>query len=128
MPVTVRAFALITIGLLVVYYVMRVLATQCAGAACDGYIAPSLLLPLLILISAAVTGVMAVTAARRAPSGGAWPAILGVCAALGALGPLVSLAIFRDSPDTFVPLATALVALIPISALLHSFFAGRPRT
>jgi hypothetical protein len=52
--------------------------------------------------------------------------VLGALTALGVVGPIVALAIFRDSPDRFVPVATVLVVALPVSVLLYTLTAGRP--
>jgi heme/copper-type cytochrome/quinol oxidase subunit 3 len=122
---TIRAFAILTLVLLAAYFGLRVVATQCSGPRCDTYfIAPSLLLPLLILVVAAVTGILAITAARQGAQG-AWAGALSACTLLGVLGPVVSLAIWRNSPDQFVLAATLLVLLVPLSALIFSVTASR---
>lgn len=124
----VQVCAVATLALLAVYYVLRFTASRCTGLQCEWYIAPSLLLPLLILVMVALTGVLAISAALRGVKdngGGAWRALLVVCTLLGVAGPVVSLAIFRDSPDILVPLATVLFLLVPISALSY---AASPQT
>jgi hypothetical protein len=97
---------------------MRIAATACSGFVCDAYIPLSLLLPFLILVGSAVTGVVAGLVARRDRS---WLIVLGVCAAIGLVGPIVALVILRDSPDAFVVASTILVALAPVGALSYSF-------
>ena len=97
---------------------MRIAATACSGSVCDAYIPLSLLLPILILVRSAVTGVVASLAARRDRS---WLIVLGLCTAIGVVGPIVFLALLRDSPDTFVVISTILVALAPVGALSYSF-------
>lgn len=119
---TLRIWSFITLGLLVVYFVLRGLATQCQGAQCDNYILPSLAVPLAIVLSAAMTGAFALSAARRAGASRMWFAVLAVCVVMGVGGSLASAFVFRDNPDTFVPVATALVLLIPLSALIFSFW------
>ncbi len=116
--VGVRVSALVTLALLVLYHLMRVAATACTGGGCDVYIPVSLLLPVLVLIGAAVSGVLAISAARRE---GAWLLALIVCAVVGVGGPIVALLVLRDSPDSFVVTSTILVALVPVSALVYSF-------
>lgn len=116
-------FAIVTLALLGGYHVMRAIATQCAGAACDGFIPFSLLLPLLVLAAAAATSMVAMLRARGDRS---WLTVLVACAALGVPGPLLSLIFLRDSPDAFVILSTLLVLTIPVSALLHSFLNPSP--
>jgi hypothetical protein len=58
-----RAFAIGTLGLLAGYHALRIIAGQCSGAQCDWFIPVSLLLPLLILLVDAVTGVLAIATA-----------------------------------------------------------------
>ncbi len=115
----IRVFAIITLVLLGGYHVMRAIVTQCTGASCDAYIPFSLLLPLLVLVSAAATSVTALLHARHDMT---WFTLLAVCAVLGVLGPWLSLIVLRDSPDAFVILSTLLILTIPVSALLYSFF------
>ena len=109
----------VTVGLLVAYYGMRSMASQCNGMQCDAYIPVSLLLPGLILVMAALTGLWATTTASR-QSETTWRLILGVCTLVGVVGPVVSLVIWRDHPDTAVITATLLVALVPGLALSYS--------
>jgi uncharacterized membrane protein YeiH len=101
---------------------MRIAATACTGSVCDAYIPLSLVLPILILVGSAVTGVVASLAARRDRS---WLIVLGLFTAIGLVGPIVALALLRDSPDVFVVTSTILVALAPVGALSYSF---SPRT
>lgn len=120
-----RVSAIITLGLLAIYHALRLIATQCSGAQCDWFIPVSLLLPLLILLMAALTGFLAIgTSAGRGQIG--WLSLFVAATGVGVLGPVVSLAIFRHSPDVFVPLATALIALIPVTTLIYSVVPKRP--
>ncbi len=121
---TVRIWSLITSGLLVVYFILRGLATQCQGAQCDNYILPSLAVPLAIVLAAAITGALALSMAWRSGAARIWFTLLGACLVAGVGGPLVSAFVFSDSPDIFVPVATALVLLIPLSALAFSFWSA----
>ena len=97
---------------------MRLAATACSGSVCDVYIPLSLLLPSLILVGSAVTGVVASLGARRDRS---WLIGLSLCTAIGVVGPIVALALLRDSPDAFVVTSTILVALAPVGTLIYSF-------
>jgi len=97
---------------------MRIAATACSGSVCDAYIPLSLLLPLLVLVGAAVSGVLAISAARREKT---WFAVLIVCTAVGVIGPCIALVVLRDSPDAFVVASTLLVAIAPAAALAYSF-------
>ena len=114
----VRVAALVTIALLILYHVMRVAATACSGAACDAFIPVSLLLPVVILAGALVTGVLATSSARDDAT---WRLVLGACTAVSALGPIVALIALRDSPDPFVVSSTILVLIAPAAALVYSF-------
>jgi ABC-type branched-subunit amino acid transport system permease subunit len=113
-----RVAAIGTIALLIAYHLMRAAAAVCTGEGCDIYLPLSLLLPLLELIGAVVTGLMAISAAWRDRP---WLLVLSVCTVVGVIGPIVGLFIFRDSPDAFVVTSTVLIALVPVSALVYSF-------
>ena len=115
-----RIFAVITFVLLIAYYALRALAAQCAGPECETYIPFSLLLPLSALVLAAVTGYLAIGASRARRQAG-WLALLIICTILSVAGPIASAFIFRDSPDLFVPVATMLILIAPLAALIHSF-------
>jgi hypothetical protein len=133
--VALRIGAILTLGLLAVYYILRASAAQCSGLQCDRYIGFSLLLPLLVLIMAAVTGLLAISAATRGAQIAqdqaikqrqtTWLGILSICTLVSVLGPIVSLAVFRSSPDVLVPVATLLVLLVPLSVLIYSFTSVR---
>ena len=114
----VRVAAIVTLSLLVAYHLMRVAATACTGSVCDAYIPFSLLLALLVLIGAAVSGVLAISAARHDR---AWLMVLILCTAVGVVGPIIALLVLKDSPDAFVVSSTILVALPPVGALAYSF-------
>jgi hypothetical protein len=115
-----RITAILTLVLLIAYYALRALATQCVGSECEAYIPFSLLLPLAALVLAGVTGLLAIGAAR-ARRQGAWLALLAFCTVVSVAGPIVSAFVFRDSPDLFVPVATALILPAPLAALVYSF-------
>jgi hypothetical protein len=119
----IRISAVLTFALTAAYYVLRVLATQCSGLQCDNYIGPSLLLPILIVIGAGVSG-LAATAGAGQRKQGAWRSALGAATVVSVLGPIGSAVLFRNSPDTFVPIATALALLAPLGALIYSFTAS----
>jgi hypothetical protein len=122
---TVRLFAIVSLGLLAAYHLLRLLAAACSGPACDWYIVVSLLVPILILISVAVTGI---SAAERARSAGdqIWSLLLMLLTICGALGPIATAIVFRDSPDVVVSVGTVLSAALPIAALAYTCF--RPKT
>jgi hypothetical protein len=118
----VRVCAILTIIALGFYYVLRYAATACGShASCDVYIPFSLLLPLLVVVLALVTGVLAIAAVPRGAT--TWRWILGVCTLVSVGGPLVSLAIWRDNSDVFVAVATILVLVAPVCALTVSVMA-----
>ena len=114
----VRLLAAAVLVLIAVYFVMRGLATACTGAACDAYIPISLLVPLLILITVTVTGIVATANARSRHS---WFAGLLLSTVLGVLGPIVALLIFKDSPDAFVAAGTLLELQLALVVLAYSF-------
>jgi hypothetical protein len=122
MSARIRALAIAAIVLVGVYFVMRTLATACAGGGCDVYIPISLLLPLLIFLVTAMTAVVAIASARGL---GAWFAVLIISTALAVLGPIVALLIFRDSPDAFVATGTVLELQLAVVALAYSFYGRR---
>lgn len=119
----VRLLAAAILVLIAVYFVMRGLATACTGAACDAYIPISVVIPLLILITVAVTGIAATANARTRHS---WFAGLLLSTVLGVLGPIVALLIFKDSPDAFVAAGTLLELQLALVVLAYSFLA-RPQ-
>lgn len=101
----------------IVYHGLRLLASQCRGAACDTYIPFSLLLPSGALVLAGVTGGVAAYSARE--EGGGWVAILACCAVLGALGPVVADFLVHDN-DLLVWTSTVLILTVPIGVALQS--------
>jgi hypothetical protein len=117
---SVRILAIITFVLLIAFYVLRALAAQCSGPDCETYIPFSLLLPLAAVVLAAFTGVLAIGASNTRRQIG-WLAALIICTILSVAGPIASAVVFRDSPDLFVPVATALIVLAPLAALVYSF-------
>ncbi len=121
---SIRILASVTLLLLALYFALRAAATSCTGAGCDAYIPFSLLLPVLVLASAAVTGTVAVLNARP---GGPWFAALVAVTGFGVVGPVIALVVFRDSPDRFVPVATALVLLVAVTALGYSVAGGKQK-
>jgi hypothetical protein len=119
----IRVLAFAVIALVGAYFVMRALATACAGSACDVYIPISLLLPLLIFLGTAVTAVLAIASARGL---GAWFAILIISTVLAVLGPIVALLLFKDSPDAFVATGTVLELQLAVVALAYTYRRTRP--
>lgn len=96
---------------------MRALATACTGGACDAYIPVSLLLPVLVFVAAAATGLTACVEVR----GSAWFLWLVISTALAIAGPPAALLVFKDSPDAFVATGALLelqVAVVAIASTL----------
>lgn len=120
----VRICALFSLCALGAYHLARALAAQCVGARCDNYLFATLLLPLTLALAVA-TGLLAIAAARRCGQG-RWLGLLIGSTLVTGLGSLASLYVFRDSPDTFVAIVTALLVLLPLLALLHSFSSAGP--
>lgn len=121
---SIRILASVILVLIAPYFALRVAAAGCAGAACDAYIPLSLLLPLLVLGSVAVTGAVATV---HAGPGSRWFAALLVVTVLGVVGPVIALVVFRDSPDRFVPVATALELVVALVALGYSVAGPREK-
>jgi CHASE2 domain-containing sensor protein len=121
---SIRILAIITFALIAAFYGLRALAGACSGPECDAFIPFSLLLPLAALALAAVTGFLAIGAARQRRQG-AWLAILATSTLMSIVGPIACAFVFRDNPDVFVPVATALIALAPLSALVYSLTANQ---
>lgn len=109
-----------TLLLLAGFHVLRLLATACAGPACEAYIPLSLLVPLLLLGGETVTALAARAEMRRLPWS-RWNVALAVAAVAGVGGPILVLAIFRNSPDPVVVISTVLFAALPLTALAYSF-------
>jgi hypothetical protein len=117
---SVRILAIGAFALVGAFYVLRALATRCAGPECETYIPFSLLLPLAALVLAAITSYLAIGASRAQRQVG-WLVALIICTIVSVAGPIASAFIFRDSPDLFVPVATVLILFAPVAALMYSF-------
>ncbi len=122
---SIRILAVLTFALVAAFYGLGALAGQCTGGECETYIPFSLLLPLIALALATITGFLAIGAAT-ARRQGAWLVALIICTILSVAGPIASAFVFRDSPDLFVPVATILILFAPLAALVYSF-AGATR-
>lgn len=112
-----------TLLLLAGFHVLRLLASACAGPACDAYVPFSLLLPLLLLGGETVTALAARAELQRRPWS-RWNAALAVAAVAGVGGPILVLAVFRNNPDPLVVISTILFAALPVTALAYSFRVG----
>lgn len=116
-----RGSAIAAIAILAGYHAMRLAAARCTGGRCDVYVPLSLALPVAAIVMVAVAGVAGVVASR-----GVWRAVIGATLVFGIAGPLLALAIWRDSSDVLVPVATVLVLLCPACVLAYSLVARRP--
>lgn len=114
-----RICALLTLAVLAAYHATRILAAQCSGPRCDVFIGNVLIFALAACL-AALTGLLGIVAAARRQQGG-WLGLLVGCTLLEILVPTVGLALFRNSPDTFVILSTTAVALVSLVTLIYSF-------
>lgn len=125
----IRVWATTTLGLLAAYEALRLVASNCTGSGCEGYIPLSVLLPVVILMMVVVTGVSAIVAARprRKEGGRVWLSLMVATTLLSVMGPVIGLGVFRDAPEVLVPLASALFALLPVVALGYSFLVPSQR-
>lgn len=115
---SIRASSVVALILLGLYFVLRFAAAKCGGAQCDGYIWPSLVLPIAVLLVVANTGRLAIVDALRHRR--SWVAPLGVATAFGVVGPIIAVLVFRDQPDSVVSVAAALFLLAPVAALAYT--------
>ncbi len=112
----VRALAFLTIGVLLVYHMVRLISEDCSGPGCEWFIPISLYLPLTAFSLAIITGVRAYLASearslRRA--------ILAVSIAISGIGPFGAIVVLRNNPDLVVPIATVLLLVAPVAALVE---------
>jgi hypothetical protein len=61
----IRVGALVMLALLAAYFGLRAVAAQCSGTRCDISIPLSLLVPIAVLTTGAITGLLAISAAGR---------------------------------------------------------------
>ncbi len=115
-----RRLALVTLALVLGYYILRLVAQGCSGSGCDWFIPLSLLLPILVLIASIMTGVRGILEASGTGSNRRWMVWFVVVTVVAVVGPIGSLLVFRNSPDRFLLLATALVLAPPLLALIYS--------
>jgi hypothetical protein len=120
----IRALAGAAFLSVVLYWLLRVGATRCSGAACDSvYLPLSLLVPILSLVLVAATGLVAIAAVR--PRQRYWLAVLIVATTLGVGGPIAAAFVLRESPDLLVLLASLFMVASVISAVAYTLVAGQ---
>lgn len=117
--------AVLALLLLGAYHALRLAAGRCSGGQCDLYIPLSLLVPILLVLMVAVTGVMAIRDARARHR--RWSIPLTGSTVLGTAGPVVAAAVYRDHPDAVVAVATVLFAQAPLLALAYTLRARSSR-
>jgi hypothetical protein len=111
-----RVLAIVIMAVVVVYHVLRVTASQCAGAGCDWYIPFSLLLPLAAIVLAAVTAGLAAYEARARRG---WSALLALSGILATIGSILAAVVLSDN-DTKVWVATVFVLTVPLTVLMSA--------
>ncbi len=111
----VRALALMTMGVLLVYHLVRLGSVDCSGPGCEWFIPISIYLPLTAFALALITGVCAFLVTRPRSL---WRAVLTVAIATSAIGPLGAVVMLRNTPDLVVPVATVLLLAAPVAALI----------
>lgn len=117
--------AVLALLLLGAYHALRLAAGRCSGGQCDIYIPLSLLVPILLVVMVAVSGVVAIRDARARHR--RWSIALTASTVLGTAGPVVAAAIYRDQPDAVVAVATVLFAQAPLLALAYALRSSSSR-
>jgi hypothetical protein len=102
--------AIAIVAVVIVYHVLRVLATQCTGAGCDWYIPFSLFLPIIAILLAGLTALLTMILGERRA---AWRAVIGISAVVAVIGPILGAMVLSDN-DTKVWVATVLVLTVPV--------------
>ncbi|HZQ48949.1 MAG TPA: hypothetical protein VFB69_01435 [Candidatus Dormibacteraeota bacterium] len=111
-----RMLAVVIVAVVIVYHVLRVMASQCSGGGCDWYIPFSLVLPLAAIALALVTGALAAYAERDRP---ARTIAIAACTLLAFAGSIAGAFVLSDN-DAKVWVATVFVLLVPAAVLLTS--------
>jgi len=117
-----RALAFVVVAVVLVYHVLRVMASQCTGGGCDWYIPFSLFLPIIAILLATGTAALAAYATRAQK---VWSAVLGMSGILASIGTILGAMILSDN-DSKVWLGTVFVLTVPLSVLLNA--GRRPST
>src|SRR5436305_10751736 len=105
-----RTLAVVIVAVVLIYHVLRAMASQCTGGGCDWYIPFSLFLPLIAIMLAVVTAALAAYEARARK---AWSMVLGTAGLLASIGTILEAMILSDN-DTKVWIATAFVLVVPV--------------
>jgi hypothetical protein len=136
----VRVGSGMTLALPAIFYALRVPAAQCAGPACEGYVLPSLLIPLLVLPASrpgrrphhwtgrrgrARDGAQEAESPAVKRRYSVWLGLLVVCTLLAVLGPITSAIFLRDHPHAFVLTSTVFLCVIVGAAFWSSLVAVR---
>ena len=104
-----RVLAVAIVVVVIAYWILRILASECNGAACDAYIPFSLLLPILAILLAGVAGGIAAYEARaRRP----WAVAFAGLAVAAVVVPIIVAFALSDN-DTKVGVSTILVLTVP---------------
>ncbi len=111
-----RVLAVVIVAVVLIYHLLRVMASRCTGAACDWYIPLSLLLPLTAIVLAAVTAGLAAYEARARR---AWTVVLAASGILASIGTILAAMILSDN-DTKVWVATVFVLTVPLTVFLSA--------
>ncbi len=111
----VRALAFLTIAVLLVYHLVRLASADCSGPGCEWFIPLSIYLPLTGFALAVITGVCGIQATGPRSI---WRAILAVALVISVIGPFAAVIQLRNSPDLVVPIATVLLLVAPVAALI----------
>jgi hypothetical protein len=116
----IRVSSVAALLLLVTYHLLRLAAAQCTGPQCDdAYLPLSLLVPIAVLVVAAVAGSLASGDARAHAR--SWFGVVFTATLVSLIGPLLAVLIFRDQPDTVVVVSTVFFLPAPAAALAYSF-------
>ena len=112
-----RTLAVVIVAVVLIYHVLRAMASQCTGGGCDWYIPFSLFLPLIAIMLAVVTAALAAYAARARK---AWSMVLGMAGVLASIGTILEAMLLSDN-DTKVWVATAFVLCVPLVVFMSAW-------
>ena len=113
-----RALAVVVVAVVLVYHVLRVMASQCTGGGCDWYITFSLFLPLIAILLAVLTAGFAAYEARARKG---WSTALAISGILASIGTILEAMILSDN-DTKVWVATVFVLAVPLLVFMSGLW------